>query len=81
MACLLSQCLNKNIPSSFVNLSFDGVLKTPSFDWWGGGEVKSTPPPIYICENNSKRNKIMHCFGSFEDMGIFHVSKKDQHSA
>ena len=35
-------------------------------------------PPIFICENNKKGNKIMHCVDlflsdSFEDMGIFHV--------
>ena len=46
------------------NLSFDGVFKTPTF----------------ICENNRKSNKIMHCVdlfffnGSFEDMGIFTYS-------
>ena len=38
-----------------------------------GGGVEST---IFICENNRKSNKIMHCLdfflsGSFEDMGIF----------
>ena len=32
------------------NLSFDGMLNTPSFD--GGG--------LNICENNRKSNKIMH---------------------
>ena len=42
-----------------VNLSFDGVLKTPSFFYQGWG-VESTPPPIFICENNRKSNKIMH---------------------
>ena len=36
-------------------------------------------PPIFICENNRKSNKIMHCIkekklsGSFEDRAIFHV--------
>ena len=60
------------------NLSFDGVLKTPSFD--GGGGVESTPPPIFICENNREGNKIMHCVDfflriSFENMDIFHVFK------
>ena len=39
------------------------------------------PPPIFICENNRKRNKIQHCVekkslsGGFEDMAIFHVSQ------
>ena len=33
-------------------------------------------PPIFICENNKKGNKIMHCVDlflsdSFEDMGFF----------
>ena len=40
----------------------------------GGGWIK---PPIFICENNTKSNKIMHCVdflgSSFEDMVIFHV--------
>ena len=27
----------------------------------GGGGGKSAPPPIFICKNNSKSNKIMHC--------------------
>ena len=36
------------------------------------------PPPIFICENNRKSNKIMHCVdfflsGSSEDMVMFHV--------
>ena len=43
-----------------------------------GGGTKC-PPPIFICENNRKSNKIMHCVekkklsGSFEDRAIFHV--------
>ena len=41
---------------SCPNLSFDGVLKTPSFDGGGG---KS------ICENNRKSNKIMQCVDFF----------------
>ena len=42
----------------------------------GGG---SKCPPIFICENNRKSNKIMKCVekkklrGSFEDRAIFHV--------
>ena len=43
----------------------------------GEGGLNLPPPPIFICENNRKSNKIMHCdgffSGSFEDMGIFHV--------
>ena len=42
----------------------------------GGGHFE--PPPIFICENNRKSNKIMHCVefllsGSFEDRAIFYV--------
>ena len=38
-------------------------------------------PPIFICENNRKSNKIMNCVekkslsGCFEDRVIFHVSQ------
>ena len=57
-----------------INLSFDGVLKTSSFD---GGAGWIDPLPIFICENNGKSTKSMRCIGffsgSFEDMGIFHV--------
>ena len=41
--------------------------------------LKVPPPPIFICENNRKSNKIMHCvekkilIGSFKDKAIFHV--------
>ena len=45
-----------------------------------GGAAQSAPPPISICENNRKSNKIMHCverkkisIGSFKDKAIFHV--------
>ena len=45
-----------------------------------GGGLKVPHPPIFICENNRKSNKIMHCVekkkslsGSFEDKAIFHV--------
>ena len=45
----------------------------------GGGEAQSAPP-IFICENHRKSNKIMHCvekknylIGSFKDKAIFHV--------
>ena len=55
-----------------INLSFDGVFKTPSFDLGGGVEFLFVN--IFICEHNRKRNKIMHGFDFFfEDMGIFHV--------
>ena len=47
----------------------------------GGGGLKV--PPIFICENNRKINKIMHCVekkkilsGSFKDKAIFHVIQK-----
>ena len=26
-----------------------------------GGGAQSAPPPIFICENHRKSNKIMHC--------------------
>ena len=46
----------------------------------GGGGAQSAPP-IFICENHRKINKIMHCVeekkflsASFEDMAIFHVN-------
>ena len=41
-----------------VNLTFDGVFSDLSFN--GGGGAQSAPP-IFICENNRKSNKIMHC--------------------
>ena len=44
-------------PTRF-NLTFDGVFSDLSFD--GGGGAQSAPP-IFICENNRKSNKIMHC--------------------
>ena len=37
-------------------------------------------PPIFVCENHRKIDKIMHCVekknlsASFEDMAIFHVN-------
>ena len=40
------------------------------------GGVGSKCPPIFICENNRKSNKIMHCVeefffsGGYEDMPI-----------
>ena len=43
----------------------------------GGGGSKC--PPIFICENNRKSDKIMHCvekknlIGSLKDQAIFHV--------
>ena len=46
------------------NLSFDGVLKNSVF-LGGGGVNRSPPPPIFICENNRKNNKIMHCVDLF----------------
>ena len=42
----------------------------------GGGGSKC--PPIFMCENHRKRNKIVHCVeifflsASFEDIAIFH---------
>ena len=41
--------------------------------------IGAQSPPIFICENNRKSNKIMHCIeiffmsGSFEDRAIVHV--------
>ena len=40
------------------NLSYDGGFTDLSFD---GEGAQSAPPPIFICENNRKSNKIMHC--------------------
>ena len=40
------------------NLSYDGGF-TP-LGVKGGGGLK-VPPPIFICENHRKSNKIMHC--------------------
>ena len=59
------------------NLSFDGVLKTPSFDREGGG-VKSTPAPFLFVKTIEKVIRlctvlIFFLSGSFEDMGIFQV--------
>ena len=45
-----------------INLSYDGVFKSPSYDEGGGSKV---PPPIFICENNRKSNKIEHCVDLF----------------
>ena len=60
-----------------LNLSFDGVLKTPSFD---GGEVDQPPPPSPFLFVKTIEKVIRLCtvliffFSvSFEDMGIFHV--------
>ena len=58
-----------------INLSYDGGFTDLSF---GGGGGLKVPPPIFICENHRKSNKIMHCIefflsGSFEDKVIFHV--------
>ena len=43
----------------------------------GGGGLNLPPPLIFICENNRKSNKIMHCVdffsSSFQDMGIFAI--------
>ena len=41
------------------NLTFDGLFSDLSFN--GRGGAQSAPPPIFICENNRKSNKIMHC--------------------
>ena len=40
------------IASLWVNLRFDGVLKTPSFV--GGGGVESTPPPFLFVKTIEK---------------------------
>ena len=63
----LISAMQQYYANTFIKLSFNG----------GGGVEFTPPPPIFICENNRKSNKIMHCvdffIGSFEDMGIFHV--------
>ena len=33
--------------------------------------AESAPPPIFICENNRKSNKIMHCIDLFVLRGSF----------
>ena len=45
-----------------INLTFDGPFSDLSFN---GGGAQSAPPPIFICENNRKSNKIMHCVDIF----------------
>ena len=58
----------------FINLSFDGVLKTPSFGGGGGG-VESTPPVLFVktIDKVIRLCTVLIFFlsGSFE--GIFHV--------
>ena len=49
----------KDRESGFFNLSYDGGFTDLSFNWGGGG--LKVPPPIFICENHRKSNKIMHC--------------------
>ena len=57
------------------NLSYDGGFIDLSYD--GGVWAQSAPPPIFICENNRKGNKIKHCVdlfflsGGCEDRDIF----------
>ena len=40
-----------------INLSYDGGFTDLSYD----EEGLKVPPPIFICENHRKSNKIMHC--------------------
>ena len=61
------------------NLSL-AILLTLVMMGGGGGGLKVPPPPIFICENNRKSNKIMHCveeknylIDSFINTAIFHV--------
>ena len=42
------------LKNNYINLSFDGVFKTLSFDREGRG-VESKPPPIFICEKKYKK--------------------------
>ena len=51
-----------------IHLHFDGVLKTRSFN---GGGLNLPHPPIFICENNRKSNKIMNCVDFFWRYGHF----------
>ena len=51
-----------NIKASLINLSYDGGFIDLSYD--GGGGV-SKCPSIFICENNRKSDKIMHCVEEF----------------
>ena len=41
-------------------LSYDGGFTDLSFDGGGGG-LKVPPHPLFICENQRKNKKIMHC--------------------
>ena len=41
-----------------LNLSYDGGFTDLSLDGGGGSYC---PPPIFICENHRKSNKIMNC--------------------
>ena len=47
----------------YINLRFDGMFKLLIFDEERG---LNRHPPIFICENNRKSIKIMHCIDFFE---------------
>ena len=47
----------KMLEKIHLNLSYDGGFTELSM--LGGG--LKVPPPIFICENHRKSNKIMHC--------------------
>ena len=67
----------KNYGQILLNLSFDRVLKNPSFD---GGRVELTPSPQFSFVKTIEKvirlcTALIFFFlnGIFEDMGIFHV--------
>ena len=47
-----------------LNISYDGGQIDPSYDGGGGGGGLLYPP-IFICKNNRKSNKIMTCVDFF----------------
>ena len=61
---------NKKYSEKKVNLSFDWMLKTPSFD---GGGVELPPPPTILFVKTIEKLISVFLSGSFEDMSIFHV--------
>ena len=65
-----------------INLSYDGVFKTPSYDWGAGAE--SVPLFLFV-KKKKKVIKNMHCVdfffflsGSFKDKAIFQVIRFDR---
>ena len=59
----------KNVDSTLMGEltihNFDSVSKVRILTLVMMGGAQSAPPPIFICENNRKSNKIMHCVEIF----------------